>query len=174
MPAETLRRFAVVFLQQPTLSDHFLPGQELMEVIAYRLTTLEPHEASPAALLKHLLTSKNFTGNTVYVGFDPVRVIYLINAVDSLLALGINSLELCHLVYEPGGWDPVQRKYPQIEKLVHQLAAKHNQPLENLPKLKIEYIGRRVKDTTKCREIAISELMSALASESGRRLRPTN
>lgn len=164
MPTDQLRRLAAIISQQPGANINSTAGKELMEVISYRLTTMEPHEVTPLALIDHIQTSKGRDGKQAYKGFDMNKVAYLVVAVDSLLALDINTLDLCRLVFSQGGWDYDKHKFPHIEKKIAELAAQRHIPVQDLPRQKVLYVSRRVQDTQLTRAIATEELISALVT----------
>jgi hypothetical protein len=161
-PPEVLKKLAMVMMQFPGLGDKYFPGVELMEVMAYRVTTLEPHEATPATLAQHLQTSINRDGRAAYQGMDAEKVEFAIDAVDSLLALDINALELCKLVYQPGGWDAKSKTYPQLVQAVERQLSVQRQSEEQLPTLKSRYILGKLMDTKKSMEITQMEIVSGL------------
>lgn len=162
-PAEIQKLITLLFLQ-PATGDKFFPGKELMEIIAYRLTSLEPQEATPEYLAQHLITAKDKTGQTAYADLDPQKLHSSIEAVDALLALGIDTVPLCRLAYQPGGWDKIHHNYPHLTRVVRELANEKGQPLEILPTLKRAYILRRLQETNLCKTITQTEIISAVSA----------
>jgi hypothetical protein len=161
-PPEVFKKLVMVIMQNPGVGLNYFPGMELMETISYRLTTLEPHEATPATLKEHILSSSNRDGGAAYEGFDPEKIDASIREVDNLLALGINSRVLCSLAYRYEGWNETTKTYPHLEREVQKLVTGRGLELEDLPNLRWAYVARRLEDTKKAQEIAQAELISAI------------
>ena len=133
-----------------------------MEVIAYRLTDHEPHESTPDRLLNHLLTATDSQGRRPYAQFGSDRLLYSIHAIDTLLAFNLNTIAICRIALQPGGWDCQSHRYPQLARAVNNLSRiNHITSPEDLAALKSAYVLKRLQDTHASQRIAVNEIIRA-------------
>jgi hypothetical protein len=120
-----------------------------MEVVAYRLTSMEPHEAAADYLLQHLLNVKD-GDQLVYPDMERAQIVASINLADQLLALGEKPVNICHLGQINGGWDKGQQTYPVAASRIREICAEKNIKPSDLPQLVDDY---RRKNLTEKKQV---------------------
>ncbi len=132
--------------------DKVVPGEEWIEVLAYRLTFPEIHEGTIAELVDHLIKPGNG-----YEQMERERVIVAAELVDKLRALGLSLTEITDLGCKlGGGWDEQERTYPVMQREVEKVCGERGieSPLE-LMKVVNSYRMGKVVDRVKAQAIAL-------------------
>lgn len=96
---------------------------ELMEVHANRDANNPPQKKTKTNLVQKIYESTDAAGNKMYEGFDLDKLMYAVQAIDQLNALGLDPEEIARLI-RPGlfsrdsGWDKETAAYPHIQKRI--------------------------------------------------------
>ncbi len=126
------------FLKNTQWGDSVIPGLEWMEVVAYRLTDMEPHEESDAYVEEHIRHAR-IGMRPAYMFTDRNQVKKAIELADNLIVAGATPDELCDLAITGGGWDAETQTFPGIEKRLSDLCVKNGISETDLPKKLEEY-----------------------------------
>jgi hypothetical protein len=135
-PESLVARLLMLLVNNSNLEDAFFPGWEFIETVAYRLTHMEPDEATPLQVMEHIKTAKDDNGNHLYPNVDPQQLIVSCQLTDQMMALGMNPLDICRLAITGGGWNEKTQTYPVIVSKIKSLCPtenfKHPQDLNKL------------------------------------------
>jgi hypothetical protein len=140
-----------------SLEDRLFPGREWMEVVAYRLTNMEPHEAKPEYVLDHLKHAR-VGRRAAYPTLDREQVVASIGLVDKLLALHADPREIFQLSQTGGGWDPVTKTYPGIERKIENLCKINRVDPSDLPEKLTAYNEKKVAQQGLMQRIVLEEI----------------
>jgi len=111
-----------------------------MEIHANRDANNPPQKRTKSRLVKKVYESTDVKGDKMYEGFEIDKLIYAVQAIDQLNALGLDPEQISKII-RPGlfsldsGWDKERAVYPHIQKRIDEESQKlglDEYDLENL------------------------------------------